>query len=243
MKSSKCSFRRTKSLLLVTLLGCMSSSVIGQEAQTTKYLSNIKKELTLEWPGNRTINLVFHGHSLPSGYFTAHKVHTFKAYPHQLLRMLKEKYPYAVINSIVTAIGGENSRQGAARFDEQVLSHRPDVLFIDYALNDRQIGPEASRQALESMIKKAMQRDIKVILLTPSPDLRVDPTQPGNELEPYSQVIHELAAKHHVGLTKVYGAFKGIVEQGGNLGDYMSQVNHPNANGHRIIALELVRFF
>ena len=243
MKSCKCSFRWTTFLLFVPLFACMSTWVIGQEAQTTKYLHDIKKELTLEWPENRTINLVFHGHSVPSGYFRTPQVHTFEAYPHQLLKMLKGKYPHAVVNKIVTAIGGENSRQGAVRFDKEVLSHRPDVLFIDYALNDRKIGPKASRQALESMIKKALARDIQVILLTPSPDLRVDPTQPGNELQPYTRVIHELAAKHHIGLAKVYGAFKAIVEQGGNLEDYMSQVNHPNANGHRVMALELVRFF
>ena len=157
--------------------------------------------------------------------------------------MLKEKYPYAAINTIVTAIGGENSREGAARFEEQVLTHRPDVLFIDYALNDRGIAPELSRQALESMIKKTLKAGVKVILLSPSPDLRVDPTEPGNELEVYTRVIHDLAARYQVGLVRVYGAFGDIVKKGGHLEDYMSQVNHPNANGHRVIAQEIFRFF
>jgi hypothetical protein len=53
---------------------------------------------------------------------------------------LAERFPHAVINVIVTAIGGENSESGAERFDRDVLSHRPDLVTIDYALNDRAIG-------------------------------------------------------------------------------------------------------
>jgi len=55
-------------------------------------------------------------------------VHTLQAYPQLVLSQVKEKYPFAVVNSIVTAIGGENSEQGVARFDSTVLNHKPDVL-------------------------------------------------------------------------------------------------------------------
>ncbi|MDI6617302.1 MAG: hypothetical protein QME45_01335 [Clostridiales bacterium] len=34
------------------------------------YLSSIIKELNKQWPENRTINIVFHGHSVPSGAFS-----------------------------------------------------------------------------------------------------------------------------------------------------------------------------
>ena len=55
----------------------------------------------------------------------------------------------------VTAFGGENSESGAARFEKDVLSHNPDVVCIDYALNDRGLGVERSRRALVSMITRA----------------------------------------------------------------------------------------
>jgi len=64
-------------------------------------------------------------------------VDTFNAYPHLLHLGLKERFPFAVINVAVTAIGGENSESGAARFERDVLNRKPDVITIDYALNDR----------------------------------------------------------------------------------------------------------
>ena len=81
-----------------------------------EYLSEIKIELTKEWPKNKTINLVFHGHSVPAGYFKTPVVNTLKSYPYQVLEQLKGLYPLAVINVINTAIGGENSINGEKRF-------------------------------------------------------------------------------------------------------------------------------
>ena len=60
--------------------------------------------------------------------------------------------PYSVVNCITTAIGGENSEQGCARFNGEVLVHRPDVVLIDYALNDRGMGLEKGHRVVCDMI-------------------------------------------------------------------------------------------
>ena len=121
--------------------GCTTSrSLIAKDADTHSYLSEVKQELLKKWPDNKIINMVFHGHSVPAGYFKTPKVNTLSAYPHLVLEKLKEQCPYAVINTIVTSIGGENSVKGITRFKDEVLNHNPDVLFIDYGLNDRRVG-------------------------------------------------------------------------------------------------------
>ena len=99
--------------------------------KVNEYLASVSDVLALRWPQNRAVNIVCHGHSVPAGYFATPFVNTFSAYPHLLHRMIKERFPYAVTNVIVTAIGGENSVQGAERCEAEVLSHRPDVLSID----------------------------------------------------------------------------------------------------------------
>lgn len=212
-------------------------------AQTNDYLKDIKEELQKKWPQNRTINLVFHGHSVPTGYARTPEVKTLDAYPHQVLQELKKRYPYAVINVITTSIGGENSTQGEKRFKSDVLTHKPDVLFIDYALNDRRIGLEQSRKNLEKMIKQALKKNIKVILLTPSADQTVNLLQAGNELELFAQLIRELANKYHIGLADSYQQFKQVVEEKKELSTYMAQSNHPNRAGHELIASEIIRYF
>jgi len=65
-------------------------SIIHTDRQDTSYLSVIIKELQKKWPKNRNINLVFHGHSVPSGYFRTPNVNTFGSYPFVLLRKLNE---------------------------------------------------------------------------------------------------------------------------------------------------------
>jgi len=213
------------------------------QANPQTYLNDIKTELAKAWPKNRTINLVFHGHSVPTGYFRTPEVHKFEAYPSLLLEQLKAVYPNAVINIITTSIGGENSVQGEKRFKRDVLTHKPDVLFIDYALNDRAVGLEKSREAMEKMIRKALKRKIKVILMTPSTDLTVDILKPDNVLARFSKQLISLAEHYQIGLVNSYGAFYDLAKSGKNLKDYMAQSNHPNKKGHQVIADKIMDWF
>lgn len=228
-------------LLVILLSGQVNDK--NQIALSSNYLDDIKTELKKEWPKNRTINLVFHGHSVPAGYFKTPVVNTFESYPFQLLKKLKALYPYAVINIINTSIGGENSISGEKRFESDVLVHKPDVLFIDYALNDRSIGLDKSRVAWETMIRKALDRGIKVILLTPSPDQSVDILESNNDLEKHSVQIRTLAKKFGVGLVDSYAVFQQIASSGDTISNYMSQVNHPNEKGNSLIADEIMKYF
>lgn len=212
-------------------------------ASPSNYLKNINVELKKEWPENKTINLVFHGHSVPAGYFKTPTVNTLDSYPYQLLKKLKAQYPYAVINIINTSIGGENSESGSKRFKSDVLAHKPDVLFIDYALNDRGIGLVKAKKAWELMIKKALKKNIKVILFTPSPDQGVNILDPNNELEQHALQVKDLADKFDIGLIDSYEIFRQKVISGDSISDYMSQVNHPNKKGHLLIAERIFDYF
>ena len=135
-----------------------------------RYLSALCDLLSRRWPDNRTVHIVCHGHSVPSGYACTPFVDSFHAYPHLMHRTLAQRFPYAVINVIVTAIGGENSVQGANRFEKDVLCHQPDLITIDYGLNDRSLTPEQAEAAWREMIRMSQDRGIPVILLTPSWD-------------------------------------------------------------------------
>jgi len=207
------------------------------------YLSDIKIEFKKEWPSNKTINLVFHGHSVPAGYFKTPIVNTMDAYPMQVLAQLKTNYPLAVINVINTSIGGENSEHGQKRFRKDVLSHHPDIVFIDYALNDRGLGLSKSKKAWSAMIRAALSKHCKVILLTPSPDQRDDILDVHTELQQHADQIVALAKEFNVGLIDSYSIFKQQVESGQALPLFMSQVNHPNKKGHQLIANEIMKYF
>lgn len=229
------------------------------KASRTTYLADLVADLEKAWPDNRTVNLVFHGHSVPSGYFATPTVDTFHAYPHLLHRQLKRRYPRAVINCIVTAIGGENSTTGAARFEADVLVHRPDVVFIDYALNDRGLGLDRAGANWRFMLEAARARGVKAILLTPTADITQatrtsPPAQPvpkereitlpyaREELPAHADLVRRLAAEYGVGLADSLAAFARY-DRTHDVRDLLSWVNHPNGKGHRLVMRELLRWF
>jgi acyl-CoA thioesterase I len=215
----------------------------GKMADKKTYLADVVAELKKEWPANRTVNIVCHGHSVPSGYFLTPAVHTLEAYPHLLHKGLCERFPLAVTNVIVTAIGGEAAESGAARFEKDVLTHNPDVITIDYSLNDRGLGLERARVAWVSMIEKAKAKGIKVILLTPTPDTTEDLFDPQAPVNQHAAQVRALAKEYGVGLADSHAAFEEYVRKGGKLEDTMSQFNHPNHKGHQLAATRLLEWF
>ena len=229
-------------LALIVLLFQLPT-VRAQVASPTNYLSPVIAELETKWPKNRVVNIVCHGHSVPSGYFKTPAVDSLHAYPNLLRVGLAEKFTNAVINVIVTAIGGENSVKGAARFEADVLTHKPDVVLIDYALNDRRIGLETARTNWISMIQKAQAASVKIILLTPTPDQSAKLDDANDPLNQHAEQIRKLAADFHTGLVDSLAAFKAELARGTALTNLMSQVNHPNARGHELVGAELVKWF
>lgn len=230
-------------LLFVLFTLSISLSIQAQNLCVSNYLEPIRKELVKEWPNNKTINLVFHGHSVPSGYFVTPTVNTLSAYPYLSLAAIKERYPNAVVNVITTSIGGENSEQGCVRFENEVLTHIPDVIFIDYALNDRSIGLERAKKAWTKMIERAISKNIKVILMTPTPDLTEDITDDNAILEQHSTQIRQLAEYYKVGIIDSYATFKKKKKEGEDLELYMSQSNHPNELGHEVVKGLIIKYF
>ena len=208
------------------------------------YLNDLRDILETKWPGNRTVNIVCHGHSVPAGYFATPYVDSFSAYPHLLHRIIKERFPFAVLNVIVTGVGGENSVEGAMRFDTEVLNHNPDVITIDYGLNDRRAGLDAARRAWEEMIEKALKRSIKLILLTPSWDQSYfKKDENWRKKGEHAASIRELAAEYNVGLADTYKVFEDYVKCDRDLATLLSHINHPSKTGHRLIAEEIAKYF
>lgn len=212
-------------------------------AYRQSYLAPEVQSLQKRWPDNAVFNIVCHGHSVPAGYFATPLVSTFDSYPHLLHVLLKQRFPWAVINVIVSAIGGEASPGGADRFEQDVLGHRPNVVMIDYAINDRGCGLEKADVAWSGMIQAAQAQGVKVLLLTPTPIncMGLDaPAAKRAEIFAHAQQVRQLAARHQVGLVDVTALFEPLL---GRVYDYLSEPNHPNRAGHEIVADELLRFF
>ncbi|NQU45151.1 SGNH/GDSL hydrolase family protein, partial [bacterium] len=78
------------------------------------------------------------------------------------LAWFRERFPEAKVEEIDAAIPGTGSDLGAFRVEQDVLDHSPDLLFVEFAVND---GSGArSRPAMEGIVRKTWKR-------SPSTDL------------------------------------------------------------------------
>ena len=161
-----------------------------------------------------------------------------------LYRIIKERFPFAVTNVIVTAIGGDSAVKGEIRFKNDVLTHRPDVLTLDYSLNDRAIGLEPSYIAWEKMIISALEEDIKVILCTPTWDNSFYvQNEKWEQLVQHADQVRKLANQYNIGLADSFAAFERNIVQISDLSKYLSHVNHPTQSGHQLVAEEIAKYF
>jgi len=214
-------------------------------ADKTTYLAPLVCEMRKVWPENRTIMIVCHGHSVPAGYFWTPHVDTFNSYPHLFHLRIKERFPFAVTNVIVTAIGGANSISGSGRFKQDVLCHKPDLITIDYGLNDRWTDISEVRKAWTDMVRAGTDSGARIILLTPTWDMSV--VTPGDEngrlLRERAALIRDIAGNECVGLADSYRAFERVVSSGVPLESLLSSGNHPNRKGHELVVDELMSWF
>lgn len=69
-------------------------------------------------------------------------------------KWLKEAFPQAKIHEIHAAIGGTGSDLGAFRLDNDVLQHHPDLVFVEFAVNDGGRQPEAIWESMDGIVRQ-----------------------------------------------------------------------------------------
>ncbi|MDR1788941.1 MAG: GDSL-type esterase/lipase family protein [Opitutaceae bacterium] len=65
---------------------------------------------------------------------------------------LRREFPDAKVAEIFAAIPGTNSLLGACRVREQVLARKPDLLFVEFAVNNDSLPPEDIRESVEGIV-------------------------------------------------------------------------------------------
>jgi len=75
------------------------------------------------------------------------------------LKWLQEQYPAAKLSEINAAIGGTGSDLGVFRAQHDVLQFKPDLLFVEFAVNDGGTGPEQIQRCMEGIVRQTWRVD------------------------------------------------------------------------------------
>jgi lysophospholipase L1-like esterase len=113
------------------------------------------------------------------------------------LDWFQKEFPKATVREIQAAISGTGSELGAFRCQQDVLRHKPDLIFVEFSVNDRFGPPETICRAMEGIVRQTWQAD-------PTIDLCFVYTfQVGYEKDldrglcPPATSVHERVAEHY----------------------------------------------
>ena len=70
------------------------------------------------------------------------------------LKMFQEAFPKAKVNQINAAIGGTGSDLGVFRVKQDVLDKKPDLLFVEFAVNDGGATPVQIYRCMEGIVRQ-----------------------------------------------------------------------------------------
>lgn len=184
------------------------------------------------------VTIVVFGDSITAGYAVR------RGFPSFWKEMLERRYPDARIELINSGISGETSMDGLARLDWSVLSYEPDLVTINFGINDcvLGLGLEEFEMNFVEMIRRIRAGPGSEILLLSSQPLETPPYD--RMVLDYYQAIERVARELEVGFLDVYGAWMERVRQGTPLASLiLPGLDHPNEAGYRIIAEELMKLF
>jgi lysophospholipase L1-like esterase len=174
------------------------------------------------------------------------------------------------VEVINAGVGGNTTEAAKRRFEKDVLNRRPDLVVIQFGINDSTINvwanPPATRPPvtreryaanLSGFVQSLRSQGSDVILMTPNPmrwtpvltnlygkrPYRPDDPDGLNEtLRPYADRVREVAGTNNVTLVDVYTAFQDYgAGKGQSMDDLLLDGMHPNSKGHRLIADRLIR--
>jgi len=72
----------------------------------------------------------------------------------QSLERLRRRYPNVSFSEVDAAIGGTGSNLGVFRLGHDVSRHKPDLLFVEFAVNDSGEAPEAVMKSMEGIVRQ-----------------------------------------------------------------------------------------
>lgn len=75
-------------------------------------------------------------------------------YRDQVLAWFKEQYPANSFKEIMAAVSGTGSDFGACRVKKQVIDHQPDLVFVEFAVNDNRVLMQRVRETMEGIVRQ-----------------------------------------------------------------------------------------
>lgn len=176
------------------------------------------------------LTIGFLGGSITQGSLASSDVNT---YAYLTYKWFCDTFPKANFHYVNAGIGGTSSHFGVARMQEDVLMYRPDVLFIDFTVNDD--ATVFFQETYEGVLRKAMKSSSHpalFILNNVYYETGVNAQAYHNMLADYYSIPY-VSVKDTIRERMLAGEF--------SVNDISPDGLHPNDRGHALVSAEIVK--
>lgn len=168
------------------------------------------------------ITIAFLGGSITQGCLSTTPE---QCYAYLIYEWWKKKYPRASITYLNAGIGGTTSQFGVARVDEDVIKYRPDLVFVEFSVNDE--NTEFFRETYEGLIRHIYRSGPAIMLIH---NIKYDD---GFSVEEIHRSIGEHYSLPCISMKSTI--YRKMSEGYFNSCDITADNLHPNDRGHQML--------
>ena len=189
--------------------------------------SKVKRVIEKAYRGEDIV-VAFLGGSITQGCnATNHE----NCYANKTYLWFKNRFPEINVKYINAGIGATGSIIGVHRVEEQVLSKNPDIVFVDFAVNDK--DNKYNKIAYDSLIRRILSHDSKPAL--------IEVFMSTDVLENVQEQQVEIGKRYDVPMVSFRDAIRNEINDGKlKWSEVASDEVHPNDKGHEIISELLI---
>ena len=142
---------------------------------------------------------------------------------------LEEMYPDAKINYVNAGIGATGSYIGVHRVTDDLLSHSPDLVFVEFSVNDTTEFTERNKESYDSLLRTIWNSSANPAIIT------VATTQ--EDGTSFQEQHAEIVKHYDLPMISYRNTILDTIEHGDIVWKDISGDNiHPNVPGHKIVA-------
>lgn len=183
-------------------------------------LANVLKRLQV----GEAVTVAYLGGSITQGTSAGNDL----CYARLTTNWLMEKFPEARINYVNAGIGATGSYIGVHRADAQVLSHNPDLVFVDFSVNDTTERTETNKSTYASLLNKLWSAPSSPAIVTIAMT-----QQNGTSFQEYHA---EAVKKFDIPMISYKNAVLDVIKKGYiKWTDISDDDIHPNVPGHALL--------
>ncbi|MDW7692872.1 hypothetical protein R9C00_10935 [Flammeovirgaceae bacterium SG7u.111] len=117
----------------------------------------------------------------------------------RMMEWLEKEWPLNSFEEVNACLGGTGSDLAVFRLEQDIFPHKPDLIFVEFAVNDAKKSPEKIKKAMEGIVLKSWQFNIAsdfCFVYTVNEDM-IDTLQAGN-MQQSASAMEEVADFYNI---------------------------------------------